>query len=95
MPRPRRIKRMPVMKTQCASCPFGPNGDARTATAVLDRTLMKASQICHHPRLNGKPETHLCRGARDIQLKVLVAMGLLPEATDEAFHKKSKELGAI
>jgi SAM-dependent methyltransferase len=27
--------------------------------------ILEASQICHHPRLSGKKETNLCRGARD------------------------------
>lgn len=83
------------MKSQCSTCPFGKNGDARTVDSVLRRTLGKASQICHHPVLHYKPETHLCRGARDIQLKVLTALGFLPEPTDAAFTAKSVELGVL
>lgn len=89
----RIAKGMPVMMSNCASCPFGPKGDAELAQAVLDRTIGKGSQICHHPRIYGKRETHLCRGARDVQLKILVAMGFLNEPTDEAFALKSRELG--
>ena len=84
------------MKAQCATCPFGENGDLRIAQGVLDRvTKFTHSQLCHHPALHDKPETHLCRGARDIQLRILAAMGLIADATDEAFEARSRELGVI
>lgn len=75
--------------------PFSETGDKRLAAAVLDRTLFQSSQICHHPRLNGKKETHLCRGQRDEQLVLLHRMGLIDEPTDAAFTAKSRELGVI
>jgi hypothetical protein len=81
------------MPAMCKSCPFGEQGDPQLAAAVLDRTLFKSSQICHHPSLDGKPETHLCRGQRDVQLELLYRMGLLSEPTDAAFRAKSEALG--
>jgi hypothetical protein len=36
--------------------------------------------------------THLCRGARDLQLRILTSFGYLDESTDEAFTKRSHEL---
>ena len=92
MRRKRECNDMPVMKAACATCPFGEHGDPAVATSVLKRTLGKASQLCHHPTLNGKRETHLCRGARDIQLRLLCAMGAISEPTDEAFQAKWAEL---
>jgi hypothetical protein len=84
---------MPVMKQQCATCPFGPNGDPRTCSGVIERSVrLNSSQICHHPSLHGKRETHLCRGARDLQLKLLTAFGAISAPTDEAFSAKRKEL---
>jgi hypothetical protein len=84
------------MKSQCATCPFGENGDPRTQQSVTGRIIkLDHSQICHHPVLHNKKETHLCRGARDIQLRILTAMGLIAEPTDEAFTAKSREVGAI
>lgn len=76
------------MKVKCATCPFGPNGDSAIAASVAAR-ILDASQLCHHPSLHNKRETHLCRGARDLQLTILTAMGLLPEATDAAFAEVS------
>jgi hypothetical protein len=82
------------MPAMCASCPFA-RRDHELANRVLGRTIFKASQICHHPTLAGKPETHLCRGARDVQLTILHRMRLIDEPTDEAFRRKSQELGII
>ena len=80
------------MTEKCATCPFGANGDPSLAQRVLKRTLLQASQICHHPALHGKPETRLCRGARDQQLALLCRMGLLPEPTDVAFAEASRRI---
>jgi hypothetical protein len=91
--RRRNMNDWPVMKQQCATCPFGPNGDPRVCAGVIDRSVkLESSQICHHPSLHGKRQTHLCRGARDLQLKLMTAFGIIPEATDEAFNAKWKEL---
>lgn len=86
------IRHWPIMTAQCASCPFREIGDIAVRNSVMSR-LFDASQICHHPRLHGKKETHLCRGARDLQLTILYRMGWLPEPTDQAFREKSEQLG--
>ena len=88
-----KIKDFPVMAGMCPSCPFGKNGDAQTREMVTERCMSKASQICHHPRLHGKKETHLCRGARNLQLEMFHAMGFIKTPTDEAWQEKRKELG--
>ena len=89
----RNVLDMPVMKQQCATCPFGPNGDPTVHAGVVKRSVQfQGSQLCHHPALHGKRETHLCRGARDLQLKIMTAFGILPAPTDEAFNAKWKEL---
>lgn len=85
------ISNFPVMKKRCPTCPFGGEGerdrDPEIANMVRERCMTQASQICHHPRLHGKEETHLCRGARDHQLTIFYRIGLLREATDEAWQK--------
>jgi hypothetical protein len=96
MPRaakPVKIKSWPVRKAMCPSCPFREGGDRQLAARVLVRTLFKASQICHHPRLSGGKQHELCRGARNEQLTLLCRMGLLPAPTDAAFKAKLVELG--
>jgi len=95
MPRRRQIKSWPVRKTMCPSCPFREGGDRELAARVVGRTLFKASQICHHPVLEGQKEHELCRGARNVQLAILHRMGFITAATDAAFHAKSVELGVL
>ena len=92
MTRKKNIQSWPVMQEQCASCPFREGGDMQLRKNVLARTLLQASQICHHPKLYGKKETHLCRGARDEQLVLLHRLGLLAEPTDECFRETSTQI---
>lgn len=83
------INKKPVMPERCKTCPF--RNDPELAGKVIERVLTDASQMCHS---TGWPEgTHLCRGARDIQLRVFHAMGVIESPTDEAWDKKRKELG--
>jgi hypothetical protein len=86
---------MPVMKKQCPTCPFRDTLDEdclEVRKNVVNRILHEASQICHHPALKGKKQTHLCRGARDIQLRYFKAIGFLDAATDAAWAAKVQEL---
>lgn len=80
------------MKTKCRSCPFAEGGDVTLRNNVMSRVLLQASQICHHPRMHGKKETHLCRGARDEQLTLLHRLGFLAEPTDKAFKETSDRI---
>jgi hypothetical protein len=82
---------MPVMPSRCASCPFNEGGDLRLRVAVLNRTILQASQLCHHPRIHGHRSTHLCRGARDEQLTLLHRLGWIEEPTDAAFAEASRK----
>lgn len=77
---------IPVMLAKCATCPFGKNGDQRVKIRVINR-LHKNSQFCHHPRLSGSKETHLCRGARDEQLTLMHRLGVLEQPTDQAWDE--------
>jgi hypothetical protein len=87
----RNISGWAVMKTKCPSCPFGEQGDAVTANSVASRVLtLNHSQICHHPVLHGRKEKQLCRGARDLQLKLLHILNLITAPTDKAFKEASE-----
>lgn len=83
----------PVMKQRCGTCPFNKSEDGKVADSKLvnriQNTILKeGSQICHHPRLSGKDETHLCRGARDFQLDIFHKIGLLKTPTDDCWNEK-------
>ncbi|MBE0438090.1 MAG: hypothetical protein IBX56_20105 [Methylomicrobium sp.] len=83
------ISNFPVMKKKCSTCPFheAHAGQVEIANMVRERCLTRASQICHHPRLHDKEETHLCRGARDYQLQIFYRMGFLSKPADEEWER--------
>lgn len=87
------IRAYPVMQKQCATCPFrvddhGRHPDPALVAQIQARCLSEqVSQICHHPRLSDKSQTHLCRGARDFQLTIFNRLGLLTEPTDEEWDR--------
>lgn len=85
------ISNMPVMGAKCKTCPFAEDGCTDVAARVTRRVLSDASQVCHS---TGWPEgTHLCRGARDIQLAAFHRLKFIAAPTDEAWDNKRKELG--
>ncbi len=93
----KNVSGWPVMKRQCATCPFRTDERGRYRNPELVATsqvmlLSEASRICHHPRLKGKKETHICRGARDWQLEIFYRMGFLSAPTDRAWNEKFSEL---
>jgi hypothetical protein len=94
------MKPMPVNKTMCDTCPFREGSPyAYLAADLRLSALGQSSRICHSTgsnnainRRTGKPAA-LCRGARDIQLKVFHAIGFLSEPTDAAWTAKCREMG--
>lgn len=89
----RNVTDFPVMKEKCATCPFRAGGWESLREIVTERVLTDASQTCHSTGvIHGKEDTHLCRGARDLQLQMFYAMGFLPEPTDAAWAAKVAEL---
>lgn len=91
---------IPVMPDKCATCPFRPGSKyADLADELAESAIKKASRICHSTgsnnainRRTGKP-ARLCRGARDIQLAVFTAAGVIAAPTDEAWQAKCDEMG--
>jgi hypothetical protein len=92
------IRKMPVMKVQCGTCPFregSPHSDLRGLLEIS--ALSDASRICHSTGSNAlyrtKKRPKLCRGARDLQLRMFAGLGFISEPTDKAWNQKRKELG--
>lgn len=93
MPKTQNIAGWPVMPASCKTCPFGPHGDPTVRERVTERIVsLSCSQICHHPALLGMKENRLCRGARDLQLRILCVTGMIDAPTDESFNRKANEL---
>lgn len=91
------IKDWPVMARACRTCVFSQDSGGEFCYPDLARMvegrLLQVSQICHHPRLSGHKETHLCRGTRDRQIEIFYRMGFLEEPTDACWQAKRAELG--
>jgi hypothetical protein len=91
---------IPVRSNMCATCPFRKGSPyAYLAAELAASALDTASRICHSTGSNnainkrtGVPE-QICRGSRDTQLQVFSALGVISEATDEAWAKKCDEMG--
>ena len=82
----------PIQKVPCKSCPFAasdpialdPDSLADHYRNVIE---LQGSHICHSVK-----QKTICRGGRDITLKVLTAMRLLAEPTDEEFENASLKM---
>jgi len=84
----RDITGLPVMSARCKTCPFNPSGCAAVRHNVVMNTLKGINQTCHSSGCaHGKVDTHLCRGARDYQLHLFHALGVLTAPTDEAWRE--------
>lgn len=88
------IQGMPVMPARCKTCPFNKSGCLEVRETVMARIMTMASQTCHTTGVaHGRPDTHLCRGARDVQLQVFFRLGAISEPTDEAWAATCSQLG--
>ena len=83
----------PIQKTPCKTCPFAGSDPIALEPESLANyykniVQLQGSHICH----SVKTKT-ICRGGRDLTLKVLAAKGLLAEPTDnEEFESVSLKM---
>jgi hypothetical protein len=90
----------PLRKTMCATCPFRPGSPyAYLAPDLTISAMENASRICHSTgsknAINNRTglAPHLCRGARDVQLAFMAAMGVIEAATDKAWNTQRVAIG--
>lgn len=89
----------PLRETMCSTCPFKEESKYACLKDHLAKSAeTEASRVCHstgsngiHKRTGLKP--HLCRGARDVQLKKMFELGVIDAPTDEAWNAKRVEIG--
>jgi hypothetical protein len=93
-----KLTPLPVMKTNCPSCPWTPGSEfADLVPYLTECATSTSSRICHCTGKNsvkgntGMPE-RLCRGARDVQLQFFYGMGYISAPTDEAWDAKVEEI---
>lgn len=70
---------------------FRDGGDEELRERVKGTVLTEASQLCHSAGPQGRPNTELCRGARNWQLLILHRMGFLAAPTDAAWAAQVKK----
>jgi len=88
-----------VNRRKCATCPFRVGSRySSLAPHLALSALQDASRVCHSTgsnnainRRTGKP-ARLCRGARDVQLQVFAALGVIAEPTDAAWDQAQAAL---
>jgi hypothetical protein len=92
---------MKVNKAMCATCPWRKDSPyGYLLPELMASACTTASRICHSTGDNainehtGIPEA-ICRGARDEQLGMLHAIGMLPAATDAAWDAMCATLGIV
>lgn len=95
-----RNANLPLRKTMCATCPFRAGSPtAYLAADLAASAISEASRICHSTgsnnafhRQTGLPE-HICRGARDVQLRFMAAAGVIDAPTDDAWNEARTRIG--
>lgn len=101
MSRQRPSKRPQPCKVMCGTCPFREGSPYAVLQDMLTQSaLTETSRICHstggpnaiHPKGTGKPAL-ICRGTRDVQLKVMTVLNVIAEPTDEAWETACEKRG--
>lgn len=75
------VHTLPVMESCCKTCPFKEDGDGRwqdaqLANQVIERTFMKAQQICHGTEGGNREANNRCKGAYDHNKTIYDRMGV-------------------
>ena len=88
---PNDLRTYPVQPKPCKTCPFEGETPIQLSPEryhyFINNLAGNGQHLCH-----SKNNKAICRGARNIQLRMLCAMGLLDNSTDEEFNKKMNEI---
>ncbi|MCT7992421.1 hypothetical protein [Laspinema olomoucense] len=81
------LRQMPVQDKPCRTCPFAgkepiPLEPSRYAQYLMPLVKGSSQHLCHSAN-----DQKVCRGAREIQLRILYLKGAIEAPTDEAFNK--------
>lgn len=85
------LTNFPLQPKPCKTCPFAgeyPIGLRPKRYAELYQNIVnfEGQQFCH-----SVDNKSICRGGRDLQIKIAYAHGWIGEMTNEAFEKAIKE----
>lgn len=95
----KRAVNSPLRKTMCATCPFRKGSRyAALAHDLAHSAQSDSTRICHSTGSNAinqrtgiKP--HICRGARDLQLRMFFNLEYIAAPTDEAWNVRRVKQG--
>lgn len=85
------LRDYPVQSKACKSCPF--EGEIPIQLTpdryryFIENLMGNGQHLCH-----SQNDKAICRGGRNIQLRILCAMGFLDNPTDEEFNNKMNEI---
>lgn len=82
------IRGFAVMDRPCSTCPFTTDtlGSEATQPYLENIVTLGSQHVCHSSN-----DTKICRGGRDLMLRVMATLELIEEPTDESFEKHSRE----
>lgn len=90
----------PVMMAMCATCPWRDGSPyAYLQNELAMSAITTTNRICHctggpnaiHDGGTGKAP-RICRGARNLQLRMFTSLGLFKEPTDAEWARVAKEI---
>ena len=86
------LSTMPVQPKPCHTCPFAGNAPVNLrqnsyADYVAKVVTLESQHLCHSAH-----HQMLCRGGRDLLLRVLYIQGFITEPTDTAYDTARKEV---
>ena len=83
---PNDLRTYPVQQKPCLTCPFEGKKPVQLSSEryqyFIDNLAGKGQHFCH-----SADNKAICRGGRNIQLRILCALKLLDEPTDECFDE--------
>jgi hypothetical protein len=89
-----------LRETMCQTCPWRQDSPYEALRPHLEMSaISEANRICHSTGANnginkrtGLPP-HICRGAREIQLRVMTALKVIDAPTDQAWNEARVRMG--
>ncbi len=85
------LSQMPVQVRPCTTCPFEGDKPIPLTPKRYVEYLSKVVNLENQHLCHSAHNQMLCRGGRNILLRVLCAQGFIVEPTDEAFEAASAE----
>jgi hypothetical protein len=91
-PRKKDLRKMKVRRRPCATCPFVNGHRSGLRVERINYYTDRLAQFKNQHLCHVEENKQICRGGRDLQLRLLVSFGVIAEASDEAFNAVNDKL---